>query len=102
MVSSPCVYKFGELRFVVRVCDRAGPQSVADRKADVVGGHDLADFIPMGVKETLPMMGEAPLRHDASAARNDAGHAARGHRNVAQKHSRMDRKIIHTLLGLFD
>ena len=77
-------FEFGELRFVVGVGDRAGPQAVADGKADVVGGHDLADVVPMRVEETFLVMREAPLGHDRAAAGDDAGHAPRGHRDVAQ------------------
>ncbi|GCO16032.1 hypothetical protein ExPCM12_04576 [Escherichia coli] len=47
------------------------------------------------------MMGEAPFRHNRTAARDDTGQAFRGHRHVAQQHPRMDREVIHTLLGLF-
>ena len=37
-------------------------------KADVVGGHDVADVVPMRVEEILLVMREAPLGHDAAAA----------------------------------
>ncbi len=94
--------KFGELRFVVRVRDRAGPQTVADGKADVVGGHDLADLVPMRVEKTFLMMSETPLGHDRAAARDDAGGAPGGHRNVSQQHPGMDGEVIDPLLGLFD
>src|SRR5205814_7423743 len=75
--------KFGELRFVVRVRDTAWPQTVADGKTDVVGGHDLADLVPTGVEKTFLMMRETPFRHDRAAARDDAGGAACGHRDVS-------------------
>src|SRR5436190_8679710 len=94
--------KLGELRFVVRVGDRAWPQAVADGEADVVGGHDLADLVPMRVEKTFLVMRETPLGHDRAAARDDAGGAPRGKRNIPQKHSRMDRKIVHTLFSLFN
>ena len=76
-------FEFGELRFVVGVGDRAGTQAVADGEADVVGGHDVADVVPMGVEETFLVMREAPFGHDAAAARDDAGRAARGQRDVS-------------------
>ena len=72
------------------------------RKADVVRGHDLADVVPMRVEKTFLVMRETPLGHDRAAARDDAGHAARGQRNVAQQHAGVDREIIDALLGLFD
>src|SRR5262249_18853402 len=94
--------KFGELRFVIRISDRARSQTVANGKADVVRRHDLADLIPMRVEKTFLMMRKAPLGHDGAAARNDSSGTLRGKWNVAQKHARMHRKIIHTLLSLFD
>ena len=68
-------FEFAELRLVVGVGNRAGPQAVADGERDVVGGHDVADVVPVGVEEIFLVMGEAPLGHDAAAARDDAGHA---------------------------
>ncbi len=47
------------------------------------------------------MMGEAPFRHNRTAARDDTGQAFRGHRHIAQQYARMDSEVIHTLLGLF-
>ena len=79
----PACISSRELRLVVRVGDRAGPQTVADGKADVVGGHDLADLVPMRVEKTFLMMREAPLGHDRAAARDDAGGASRRQRDVS-------------------
>src|SRR3546814_5355037 len=64
--------QLGELRGVVGVGDGAGTQAVAQREADVVGPHDVADLLEMIVEEALPVMGEAPLRHDRAAAADDA------------------------------
>ena len=61
-------FELGELRLVVGVGDGAGAQAVADAEADVVGGHDFADVVPMGVEEAFLVMGEAPFRHDGAAA----------------------------------
>ena len=47
------------------------------------------------------MMGEAPFRHNRTAARDDTGQAFCGHRHIAQQYARMDSEVIHTLLGLF-
>src|SRR2546421_8070899 len=69
-----CVY-LRELGFIIGVSNTAWPQAVADGKADVVRGHDLADFVPMGVEKTFLMMRETPLGHDASSPRNNPGRA---------------------------
>ena len=47
-------------------------------------------------------MGEAPFGHDRAAARHDAGHALRGHRDVAQQNAGVDREVVDALLGLLD
>ena len=94
--------QFGELRLVVGVGDRTGPEAVADREADVVGGHDVADVVPVGVEKILFVMRETPFGHDAAAARDDAGHAVRGERHEAQQHAGVNGEVIHALLGLLD
>ncbi len=86
----------------VGVGNRAGAQSVADAEAHVVGGHDFADVVPVGVEETFLMMCETPLRHDAAAAADNAGHAMGGERDEAQQHAGVNGEVIHALLGLFD
>ena len=47
-------------------------------------------------------MREAPLRQDRAAARDDAGHAARGHRDVAQQHAGVHGEVVDALLALLD
>ena len=59
-------FEFAELGLVVGIGDGAGAEAVADGEADIVGGADVADFIPVGVEEVFLVMGEAPLGHDAS------------------------------------
>ena len=71
-------------------------------KRDVVGGHDVADVVPVGVEEIFLVMRETPFGHDAAAARDDAGHAVRGQRHEAQQHAGVNGEVIHALLGLFD
>jgi hypothetical protein len=102
LVSSPSVFEFGELRFVVGVGDGAGTQAVADREADVVGRHDVADLVPMRVEEVLLVMREAPLGHDRAAARDDAGHAPGGQRDVGEADAGVDGEVVDALLGLLD
>jgi hypothetical protein len=77
--------QLGELRLVVGVGDRAGAQAVAERERHVVGLHDLADLLEVRVEEALLVVREAPLGHDRAAARDDAGHALGGQRDVAQR-----------------
>ena len=56
----------------------------------------------MRVKETFLVMRQAPFGHDGAAARNDAGDASGGERDVTQQHPGMDGEIIHALLALLD
>ena len=94
--------QLGELRLVVGVGDRSRAQAVAEREADVVGAHDLADLAEARVEEAFLVMREAPLRDDRAAARDDAGDAPGGHRDVAQQHAGVDGEVVHALLGLLD
>ena len=96
-VSSPWVLQFGELGLVVGVGNRAGTQAVAEAERDVVGAHDFADLAEVGVEEILLVMRETPLGHDRAAARDDAGHAVRGQRDVAQQHAGVNGEVIHAL-----
>src|SRR5260221_138090 len=80
----------GELRRVVGVGDRAGPQTVAQRERDVIGLHDLADLAEMRVEETLLVMRQAPLGHDRAASADDAGDPLGGQVDVGQAHAGMD------------
>ena len=79
-----------------------GRKSIADGKAHVIGGHDLANLVPVSVKEAFLVMCQAPFGHDAAAPGNDPGHASGGEGNKAQQDSRMDREIVDTLFSLFD
>ncbi|MNQ01561.1 hypothetical protein D3C85_142210 [compost metagenome] len=94
--------QFAELRFVVGVGNRARTQAIAQREADVVGLHDFADFVEMGVEEVLFVVRQAPLGHDRAATGHDAGHALGGHRYVAQQHPGVDGEVVDALLGLLD
>ncbi len=94
--------QLGELRLVVGVRDRSGTQAVAEGVRDVVGGEDLAEFLEVLVQERLLVVRQAPRRHDGAAARDDAGLAVRGQRYVRQAHARVDRHVVHALLGLLD
>src|SRR5262249_5607202 len=78
------------------------PETVTERERHVIGPHDFADLTEVRVGEILLMMREAPLRHDRTAARNDAGDATGGQRYVAKQYPGVDREVIHPLLALLD
>ena len=95
-------FEFAELGFVVGIGDGAGAEAVANGEGDVVGGHDVADVIPMGVEEAFFVVGEAPFGHDGAAAADDAGHAGGRHGDEAEEDAGVDGEVIDALLGLFD
>ena len=95
-------FKFPELRFVIGIGDGTGAQTVADGKAHVIGGHDLADLIPVSVEKILLVMREAPFGHDGPTATDDAGHAFGGEGNEAEEHAGMDGEVVDALFGLLD
>jgi len=95
-------FEFAELGLVIGIGDGAGAEAVADGEGDVVGGHDVADVIPMGVEEAFLVMGEAPLGHDGAAAADDAGHAGGGHGDEAEEDAGVDGEVIDALLGLLN
>src|SRR3546814_20832733 len=76
--------------------------AIAERECNIIGLHDLADFLEIIVEETLLVVSKAPFGHDGAAARYDAGNALRRHRNIRQTHARMDGEIIDALFGLLD
>ncbi len=101
-VEFPQSSQFSELCLVVGVRDGAGPQAVAERVCDVVRGEDLAEFLEVLVQERLLVVREAPGGHDRAAAGDDARLAVGRQRHIGQAHARVDRHVVHTLLGLFD
>jgi hypothetical protein len=101
-VSSPSVASSPIWALVVGVVDAAGAQAVAEAEGHVIGLHDLADVLEVGVEEVLLVMRQAPLGEDRAAAGDDAGHALGRHRDVAQQHAGMDGEVVHALLGLLD
>src|SRR5688572_29001622 len=56
----------------------------------------------MRVQETFLVMSEAPLRDDGSTARDDAGYAVDGQRDVSQQYTGVYGEIVHALFGLLD
>lgn len=102
LVSSPRVSRLTELRGVVGVGNRAGAQAVTQREADVVGLHDFADFVEVGVEEVFLVVRQAPLGHDRTTAADDTSDTLGGQRYIAQQHTGVDGEVIHALLGLLD
>ena len=94
--------ELAELGLVIGIGDGAGAEAVADGEGDVVGGHDVADVIPVGVEEVFLVMGEAPLGHDGAAAADDAGHAGGGEGDEAEEDAGVDGEVVNALLGLLD
>ena len=70
--------QLGELGLVVGVGDGAGAEAVPQREGNVVGGHDLAQLLEVGVEEVLLVVGQAPGGEDAAAPADDAGDAVDG------------------------
>ena len=95
-------FQLGKLRFVVGIGDGAGAQAITQREGHIVGLHNLANLLEVGVKKALLMMRQAPLGHDRAPARHNAGHALGGHGHVAQQHARVNGEVVHALLGLLD
>ncbi len=94
--------QLGELRGVVGVGDRAGPQPVAEGEGDVVLRQDVAQLVKVGVQERFLMMRQAPGGHDRAAAGHDAGHPLGGQRDVPQQHPGVHRHVVDALLALLD
>ncbi len=49
-------FEFGELWVVVGVRDGSGAEAVADGEADIVGGHEIADIVPVFVEKAFAVM----------------------------------------------
>src|SRR5579883_2465665 len=56
----------------------------------------------MRVQEILLVMCQAPCGQDRAATRDNAGDTPGSERHVGQAYTRMDRKIIHSLLCLLN
>ena len=84
--------ELGELRRVVGVGDRAGTQAVAEREATRRRPRMISQIsLEVRVEEALLVMRQAPFGHDRAAARDDAGDAVGGQRDVAEPHAGVDR-----------
>src|SRR5579871_2172921 len=61
-----------------------------------------SDLVEVGVEEAFLVMGKAPLRHDRTTARDDAGDAVGGQVDVAEPHAGVDGEVVDALFALFD
>ena len=94
--------QLGELGIVIGVRDGSGPESVAEREADVVAGEDLAHLLEVRVEEVLLVVRHTPLGQHGAAPRYDPSDALRRERHVAQQDAGVHREVVHALLRLFD
>ncbi len=94
--------QLGELGGVVGIGDRPRTQPVAQREGHVVGGHELAQLVEVGVEEVLLAMGHAPGGKDGATAADDAGDPPGGQVDVAGQHAGVDGDVVDALLGLLD
>src|SRR3712207_2935095 len=74
--------ELAELRLVGGVGEPAGAQAVAEREADVVRAHDVADVVEDLVHRVLLVVVEHPFREQAPAAADDADQALAHERQV--------------------
>ena len=75
LVSSPRVLSSANWASSLASAMTAGPQAVAQRKADIVLLKDLADVVEVLVQEVLLVMLDHPLGQNRPAAADDSGDA---------------------------
>ena len=92
--------EFGKLGSIVRVGCTSRSQSVAQRQGHIILSHNVADIIEVLVQETLLIVQQAPLAHDATTTTYYAAQSAIGQMNIVATYAGMDGEIIHTLLAL--
>ena len=95
-------FQLTELGFIIGIGDRTGTQAVTQREGHIIGLHDLADVLEMGIEEVLLVVCQTPLGHDRAATRDNPGDPLGSHGHVTQQHSGMDSEVVDTLLSLFD
>ena len=101
-VSSPSVSSSANCARSLASAIEPGRRPSPSEKTHIVVAHDVADLLEVLVQEAFLVTRQAPLRHDATAARHDAGHAVGGQRHIGQPHAGMDGEIIHALFALLD
>ena len=73
--------QFTHLRFIISIINAARSQTVAQTETDVIGFHDLANVLEMGIEEVLFVVRQTPFSHDGAPARHNAGHTFSCHGN---------------------
>ena len=94
--------EFGKLGCIVGIGCTSRSQSVAQRQGHIILSHNVADIIEVLIKETLLIVQQAPLAHDAATTTHDATQATIGQMNIVATYAGMDGKIVHTLFALLD
>ena len=97
----PLHFQLRQLGEVVGVRHGTGPQAIPDGDGNIVSRQNGTNFIPMGIKEIFLFVDHAPLRHDGTAAGNDARHAPRRMVHEPEQKGGVHRHIVHALAGLF-
>src|SRR6266513_2776833 len=62
--------------------------------------ENLADLLDVLVQEVLPLVVLHPVRHQRPAAAHNPGNPLAHQRDMLAQHTRVNRHVIHTLLGL--
>ena len=94
--------ELGKLGSIVGIGCATRAQTIAQRQGYIVLSHNIADIIKVLIQETLLIMQQAPLAHNATATTHDTAQSAIGQVHVVATDTGMDGKVIHTLLALFD
>ena len=95
-------FQLRKLRGVIRVGNRARAEAIAEREADIIHPHDVANLFKMFVQERFLVVRQHPLRHDRPTARHNPAHAVSGEVDVSKAHAGMDGEIVNALLGLLN
>ena len=56
--------QFGKLCFIISVGYRAGTQSIAQREGHIIGFHNFANILKMGIEKIFLVMSQTPLGHN--------------------------------------
>src|SRR5579885_3301157 len=93
--------QFSKLSGVAGVADRAGPQAVAQRKADIMFLENFADIVKALAQEVFFFVRGHPLSHQRAAAADDPRDAVAHQRQEFAHDAGVDGHVIDALLGLF-
>ena len=78
-------------------CDAPRSQPIPNGEADVILRTDVQDFIPMLISKVLLVFQEAQLGMNGAATTDNAGDTVCSERDVAEQHTSMNGKVVHTL-----